>query len=162
MSATHSHYRAARALQLVGMIAPWFLGIALLCSAVLKISSLDHFSWYIATITMKQAAIYTDKWQWVVYFVPLGEVVIGCALLHPYTQRAGLYLCLAMLAAYTTFLAKAMIYPVLPCDCFGSVQLFKDARVENHFGVARNAIFILLALTALTTRAVRPNQPQDA
>jgi uncharacterized membrane protein len=139
-------------LNLLARAGPLVIGLVLLVSAAAKIYGLDHFSWIATTFVV----VPERARQWLIFFVPLSEILVGCALLIPAGRQFALVACIVMLSSYTVFLAVLLGDRAMPsCNCFGTLQLFRDARASNWFGICRNIILIGWALLALLRKQIK-------
>lgn len=136
-------------MKLFSEVGSLVLAVILLFAAVSKIYYLDQFSWFILTVKFFPER-YVD---WLTFLIPFSEIVVGCALLHPRTRQWGLYVCAAMLIAYTGFLTALLITPDAPsCDCFGAVKRAEDAMASNRIGLLRDILLLVLAVGVIRSR----------
>jgi hypothetical protein len=135
----------------IGKNAPWILGAIFLISGGLKIYDLGQFSWYASTVKFLP-----ERYQnWLTFLVPLSEIALGCMLLAPRVSHAGMILAVLMLCIYTTFLLALVVRPYAPdCECFGTVKLFHDAKIENRIALGRNVILLSMAIYSVRLKSL--------
>ncbi|WPU94827.1 hypothetical protein SNE25_04735 [Mucilaginibacter sabulilitoris] len=79
------------------------------------------------------------------YAVPSIELIVAYLLLLPQTSKYGLYSFIAVMAAFTAYIASAMIWEnTLPCHCGGAIEKLSWSQ---HLWF--NLAFIVLAIIAL-------------
>lgn len=81
--------------------------------------------------------------QWLIYFIPLAEVVVSGLLVRTRTRLAGLFLssCLMMMFTLYVFFVIAGVFDKRPCTCGGVIERLKW---EQHF--VFNLFFLVLAI----------------
>ncbi|EHQ25558.1 MauE/DoxX family redox-associated membrane protein [Mucilaginibacter paludis] len=79
------------------------------------------------------------------YAVPIVEFLVALLLLVPNTAKTGLYCFIAVMSAFTIYIASALIWePTLPCHCGGAIE-----KLSWGQHIWFNLAFILIAITGV-------------
>lgn len=131
------------------MLKPLFIEITgylfiflFLYTAYFKLVDHDNFS----HVLSKSPAISVSLAPILAWTIPLGEILVACLLLVPKTKEIGLWLSLALMLSFTSYLVYMLATgDQLPCNCGGviSAMTWKQHLLFNLF-------FLALAVLAVT------------
>jgi len=124
---------------IVHLIAGLFI-LLFVYTAISKLFTVHSFQKVLAAspLLSNHAPLFT--WS-----LPLVELVVAILLYNASTVRLGLYLSLALMTAFTIYIAYMLAYtPKLPCSCGG---VLKFMTWEQH--LVFNIFFILLAIIGI-------------
>lgn len=96
----------------------WLCMALFLYTAYAKITDHDRFLKGLIRVNL-----INSKAPIIAYAVPAVEVAVALLLLIPATVKTGLYLFIAVMSAFTVYIAAAMIWEKkLPCHCGGAIE----------------------------------------
>ncbi len=131
-------------------IARLFLAAIFLYAGIVKIGASERFA-----VTVAQFSILPP--QWITGFsigLPIFEVVIGLALLTPWTARVGALAAAALLVGFIGALGWAWSQGVTTdCGCFGETPTNDSPALAMARDVALLAITLLLAFRRTAGKA---------
>lgn len=100
-------------------------------------------------ITLSRSPLIGDMAQVIAWLVPLLEVIAALMLLFQRTRLMGLYLSLAIMSSFTTYIAYLLFFaPEVPCACGGILEMM---GWKAHF--IFNSCFVLMAFGAILMEA---------
>src|SRR5689334_647971 len=109
-------------------------------TAISKFTELHSF-----TITLGKAPVIKQGAAIIAILLPTTEAIIVLLLFFERTKRKGLYASLALLLAFTIYLAGIILFsPTLPCSCGGVIS-----KMNWRQHVVFNLGFLVLTILAI-------------
>src|SRR5690606_26070069 len=118
-------------------------------AAVSKLINIERFK-----VQLSQSPLLTTYSNWVVWFVPLTELIIVLALLIPRYRLIGLYGCLGLMSAFSMYIIAILNFSdYIPCSCGGILD--KMGWTEH---LVFNIVFVVLAIVGIFLKTNMPSK----
>ncbi|WP_354668449.1 MULTISPECIES: MauE/DoxX family redox-associated membrane protein [Cellulophaga] len=104
-------------------------------------------------LQLGQSPILTAHSDWLVWFVPLIEMLTVICLVQSNFRKLGLYASLSLMTFFTTYIILILVFsPYIPCSCGGILS-----TMGWHAHLVFNSSFLLLIIYTIYLHSSLPN-----
>ncbi len=130
--------------RLVNMIS-YLLIFLFIYASISKLLDYEKFR-----VQIGQSPLLTTMSDFVVWFIPLAEVVISVLLVFSRSRLAGLYLAFGLMTLFSAYIIAILNFGVfVPCSCGGILQ---NMTWDTH--LIFNLFFVLICIIAIYLEAL--------